>query len=200
MTCRPQGPSTPRGLSSCGRRPDCIALGGGAGGRTLPPAYWPPGSPGRPWCRQGRMPGGQARMSGSPPRRRSKRWGHSRLTACPAPRPPATVGGGVVDAPSARAASLASSAALPRPPGDAAHPAQLGGGDPYVNSYVIPYVIPYALGVRTPGFGGRECLSRSSPLRGSGAAAPGGALRAIDPCGAAAFLADLRSAPPSAAI
>ena len=26
---------------------------GGAGGRTLPPAYWPHGSPGRSWCRQG---------------------------------------------------------------------------------------------------------------------------------------------------
>ena len=30
--------------------------------------------------------------------------------------------------------------------------------------------------------------------------APSGALRAIDPCGAAAILTDLRSAPPSAAI
>jgi hypothetical protein len=58
------------------------------------------------------------------------------------------------DAPSARAASLASSAALPRPPDDGPYPARLGGGDPYVNGYVNPYVIVYALGVRTPGFGG----------------------------------------------
>jgi hypothetical protein len=43
------------------------------------------------------MPGGQARMSGSPPQRRSRRRAHSRLTACPAHhagRPPAVVGGG----------------------------------------------------------------------------------------------------------
>ena len=59
-----------------------------------------------------------------------------------------------MDAPSARAASLASSAALPHPPGDAAYPAQLQGGYPYVIPYVNPYVIPYALGVRTPGFAG----------------------------------------------
>jgi hypothetical protein len=40
----------------------------------------------------------------------------------------------------------------------------------------------------------------SVPLRRSGVAAPSGALHAIDPCGAAAFLADLRSAPPSVAV
>jgi hypothetical protein len=44
------------------------------------------------------------------------------------PRRPRSVAGR--DAPSARAASLASSAALPRSPGDRRHPAQLGGGDP----------------------------------------------------------------------
>jgi hypothetical protein len=110
-----------------------------------------------------------------------QRRSHSRLTARPAPRPPATCRGGVVDAPSARAASLASSAALPRRPGDPAHPPQLGGGDPYVNGYVNPYVIPYALGVRTPGSGSQGCLSSTEALRGRGAAAPQGALRAIDP-------------------
>ena len=112
------------------------------------------------------MPGGQARMSGTPPRRRSKRSSHSCLTACPAPRPPATGRGGWWDAPSARAASLASSAALPRPPDDAAHRARLRGRDPYVNLYVNPYVIPYARGVRTLGFGGRGYLSSSGPPRG----------------------------------
>jgi hypothetical protein len=38
------------------------------------------------------------------------------------------------------------------------------------------------------------------PLWGSGAAAPQGALRAVDLCGAAAFLADLRPALPPAAL
>jgi hypothetical protein len=161
------------------------------------------------------MPGGQARMSGAPPRRRSKRWSHSCLTACPAPRPPATRRGWVVDAPSARAASLASSAALPRPLGRRPHPAPLGGGNPYVNGYVNPYVIPYALGVRTPGVGARGCLCSSDalrgasrpqkprptgPPRGSGAAAPGGALRAIDPSARPRLRAGLRPAPPAAAI
>ena len=46
------------------------------------------------------------------------------------------------DAPSARAASLASSAALLYAPDDAAYPARWRAGGPYV----IPYVIPYALG------------------------------------------------------
>ena len=138
----------------------------------------------------------------------------SRLTGTTA-IPPATRRGRWSDAPSARAASLASSAALPRPPGDPAHPVELGGGDPYVIPYVNPYVIPYAREVRTPGFGGWGCLSSSEaprgasqprflrltgPPRGSGAAAPQGALRAIDPCDAAAILADRRSAPPTAAI
>jgi hypothetical protein len=40
----------------------------------------------------------------------------------------------------------------------------------------------------------------TGPPWGNGAAAPQGALRAIDPYDAAAILADLRSAPPSAAI
>ena len=71
----------------------------------------------------------------------------SRLTGTPATPPAAGHGrwqGG--DAPSARAASLASSAALPRLPGDGPHPAQLRGGDPYGNPYVNPYGIPCASG------------------------------------------------------
>ena len=55
-------------------------------------------------------------------------------------------------------------------------------------------------GVLASSFGGQGCLSSPEALRGSGVAAPQGALRAIDPCGAAAILADLRSAPPEAAI
>jgi hypothetical protein len=78
-------------------------------------------------------------------------------------------------------------------------PCLLGCHSHYVNGYVNPYVIPYALGVRIPGFGGRGCLSTSVPLRG-GAAAPSGALRAIDPSARPRSWVDLRSAPPKAAI
>jgi hypothetical protein len=92
------------------------------------------------------MPGRQGRMAhrGEPTRRRGT--GHSPLTACPGPR---LAGhgrwrGGY--APSARAASLASSAALPVP----ALAALAGRLDPYVIPYVNPYVIPYAQGWRTP--------------------------------------------------
>ena len=53
------------------------------------------------------------------------------------------------DAPSARAASLASSAALPARPG----PTVAKALDPYVIPYVNPYVIPYAQGWRTPSLG-----------------------------------------------
>jgi hypothetical protein len=196
-----QGPSTPRGLSSsavttaprpaAGRQP-----GGGSGGRraSSPRRTGHMDRPEAHGAAGAAMPGGQARMSGTPPRRRSKRSSHSCLTACPAPRQPATRRGGWRDAPSARAASLASSAALPRP-GEPGAPGPLEAGDPYVNGYGNPYVIPYAQGVRTPAFGGQGHLSSSGPPRGasqpqrprltgpprgSGAAAPQGALRAID--------------------
>jgi hypothetical protein len=61
-----------------------------------------------------------------------------------------------MDAPSARAASLASSAALSRPPGDDPHPAQLPGGDSPGNPPVIPPGIPPA----TDGGGYRSPLAR----------------------------------------
>src|SRR5215208_6854406 len=90
----------------------------------------------------------------------------------------------------------------------------LAGSTPGRLPYVNLFVIGYAHRVRTPASGPRAFVqvmpprgaSRpqeprpTSPPRGSGAAAPSGALRAIDPCGTAAFLADLRSAPPAAAI
>jgi hypothetical protein len=105
------GVRTPVTVRSC--------RGGGSGGRRLPP-------PGvlATWIARGGVVqlGRDARRSSAnvrhPPPCRSTRRSHSRLTACPAPRPPATHRGRVVDAPSARAASLASSAALPRPPVD----------------------------------------------------------------------------------
>ena len=89
--------------------------------------------------------------------------------------------------PSARAASLASSAVPPVP-------ATVSRG----RRMDLRYLPTHATGV--PLVDGQGCFHWSSPPRGSGAAAPSGALRAIDPCGTAAFLADLRSAPPAAAI
>jgi hypothetical protein len=112
--------------------------GGPGGGPFLPPAWLPPGSPGAGWCSWGTMPGGQARMSGTPPPRRSTRRSHSRLTARPAATPAGHWRWSGGDAPSARAAALASSAALPRPPGDPAHPAR-GGQRP-----------PTSMGTSTP--------------------------------------------------
>jgi len=124
----------------------------GSGGRKLPP----PGLAAALLARGGVVQLGRgARRSSAnvrhPAAAQVPRRSHSRLTARSATPPAGHGRWWVVDAPSARAASLASSAALPHPPGDPAHPAQLGGLDSYVNPYVNPYVIPYALGVRTPG-------------------------------------------------
>jgi hypothetical protein len=107
---------------------------------------------------------------------RSSSWGsHSCLTAPGTRRRrPLIVAGR--DAPSARAASLASSAALPHPPADVAHPAQLEGLDPYASPYASSLRAP----VGYPPVPACPHLSSSVPLRGGGAAAPGGALRAID--------------------
>jgi hypothetical protein len=68
--------------------------------------------------------------------------------------------------------------------------------DPYASGYATPY----GGHPRTPSPSGGRITAGHAPLGGSGAAAPSGALRAIDSYGAAAFLADLRSAPPAAAI
>jgi hypothetical protein len=127
------------------------------------------------------------------------RRSHSCLTASLACRRPVTHRGRWWDAPSARGASLASSAALPRPPDGGLTRPGSGAVTPYVNGCVNPYVIPYALGVRTPTCGGQGHLCSLVPLRGEWRGRAGG-WGSIDPCGAAAFLADLRSAPPAAAI
>ena len=91
----------------------------------------------------------------------------------PAARRP--LGSPGMDAPSARAASLASSAALPRPPCDAAHPAQ-SRASPYGNPYAVPYAYPYgnryARGVRTPSPAGRRITGGHAPEGGQSAAKP----------------------------
>jgi hypothetical protein len=71
--------------------------------------------------------------------------------------------------------------------------------DPYADPYADLYAGPYAGHPRTPPRPSDAVRPGHAPRRGSGAAAPQGALRAIDPRGAAAILADLRSAPPTAA-
>jgi hypothetical protein len=90
-----------------------MCRGGGPGEGLPPPAYWPPGSPQVSRCRRGAMPGRQGRMSGTPPPRRSPGRAHSCLTACPGPRVAGHGRWQGGNAPSARAASLASSAAHP---------------------------------------------------------------------------------------
>src|SRR6266540_1049153 len=130
-------------------------LGRGPGG-DLPPAYWPHGSPRGWWCRWGsdaRRSSANVRLAATA---QVHTGSHSRLTACPAHRRLATGGGGWWDAPSARAASLASAAALPRPPGDLAHLA--GGGRRPLRQWVrqpLRHSLRHSLraGVRTPGFG-----------------------------------------------
>jgi hypothetical protein len=67
-----------------------------------------------------------------------------------------------MDAPSARAASLARSSALSFLPGRP----WAGRLDPYVIPYVNLYVILYAQAWRTPSYPTCLHLSKSSPLRG----------------------------------
>ena len=91
-----------------------------------PPAYWPPGSPEGRWSWRGTMPCRQGRMSSS--RHRAAPHGAA-IRPCRPARDHAGAGHGQWQgwgrAPSARAASLASSAALPHPSGDGPYPACL---------------------------------------------------------------------------
>jgi hypothetical protein len=65
----------------------------------------------------------------------------------------------------------------PAPPlGRQPHPAQPGGGDPYAS----PYASPYAGRWRTPSIPRSPASLQLSSLRGSGASARQGALRAVD--------------------
>jgi hypothetical protein len=169
------------------RRPE-----GGPGGGPLPPAYWPSGSRQSRWCCRGELPGGQGRMSGTPPPRSSPRRSHSPLTACSGttPRRPRSVARGG-DAPSARAASLASFAAL-AVPGPA--PPWPRPWTPTLVGTLVPTRVPTPatrVPPRRPGAPFRLVMpprgaSRpqkprpTSPPRGSGASARQGALRAID--------------------
>jgi hypothetical protein len=184
--------TAPPGIATVdAQSPPCLTP---TGAGCLPPACWPPGSPEGSWCRRGAMPGCQGRMSGTPPPRRSKPACHSPLTACPDHAPPATVGGG--EGTRLRRVLLRWQAPQPCSTHRATRltRARWRAGGPYVIPYVNPYVIPYALEVRTPGFAGRAHQCWSVPLRGgrrrqknrvpgpprgSGAAAPQGALRAF---------------------
>jgi hypothetical protein len=144
-----------------------------------PSACWPPGSPEGSWCRRGAMPGRQGRMSGTPPPRSSPTVSPFVLDGLPGPRLAGHGRWRDGDAPSARAASLASSAAL------LTHratplPGPTSGRRPYVIPHVNPYVIPYALGVRTPGFAGRAHQCWSVPRGGVERPGRVDALRAID--------------------
>jgi hypothetical protein len=128
-----EGPSTPRGPLVCAPT-SAFPPPGGGGARGEDPSS--PRRTGRmDWpedrgAAEAAMPGGQARMSGSPAAAQVQRCSHSRLTACPAPRRPATRRGRWWDAPSARAASLASSAALPVPAS-----VRLGRGSPTLGPF-----------------------------------------------------------------
>jgi hypothetical protein len=127
------------------------------------------------------MSGGQARMSGSPPPRRSKRWSHSRLTACPAPRQPATVGGGWVGRAFGACCFAGKLRSPARPPGDPACPAQLRGLDPTSMGTSTPTAfpappmaypgrvrLPASVQLRCPFWGpvGRTNRGRLAPLGG----------------------------------
>jgi hypothetical protein len=163
---------------------------GGPGG-VPPPGLLATRSPEGSWCWRGAMPGGQGRMSGTPLPRRCPRRSHSSLTACPGPRRAGHGRWRGGDAPSARAASLASFAALPARPG----PTVAKALDPYVIPYVNPTSFPTRRGCvplaslverisagQSPFVGAvsRKNGGLLGPLRGCGAARPQGALRAID--------------------
>jgi len=196
-----QGPSTPRGLFLCAlrrrrsRRPEV----GGAGGRTLPRRTGHMDRPGARGADRAAMPGGQARMSGTPSPRRSKRSSPFVLDGLPGTTPACHSRWSVVGR-AFGACCFAGKLRSPAPPAGEPRVSGLTPGSlPYGNPYAVPYAYPYGNGyarrVRTPGSGGRGYLSSSVPLRGasqpqkprltgptrgSGADAPSGALRAID--------------------
>jgi hypothetical protein len=137
------------------------------------------------------MPGGQGRMSGTPPPRRLGRCAHSSLTACPGttPRRPRLVAG------EGRAFGACCFAGkLPQPCRSRPRATVAEAVDPYAGPYAEPYAGPYAGHPRTPhrpgppfplavpprGASRPQTPRPTSPPRGSGAAAPQGALRAID--------------------
>jgi hypothetical protein len=95
-------------------------------------------APGERWCRRGELPGGQGRMSGTSPSRRSTPAGHTSLTARPGPaRAGRSSWRGGTRLRRVLLRWQAPQACRSRPGATAAEA-------------VDPYVIPYALGVRTP--------------------------------------------------
>jgi hypothetical protein len=150
------------------------------------------------------QPGRAARRSRAnvrhPPPRSSSRRSHSPLTACPGPGVPATVGGG--EGTRLRRVLLRWQAPQPCPARRATGLTRpsFGAATPTATPTSIPTAFPPPqMAYPLTAWRLDHCWS-CPPLRGSGARLPQGALRAIDPCGRRAFLADLRSAPPSAAI
>ena len=114
-----------------------MSWGGGPGEGAPSPDVLATKIAGRPVVVAGVMPGRQGRMSDTPPPRSPPRWSHSSLTGCPGPRRAGHGRWRGGDAPSARAASLASSAALPAHRA-AASPGPTPGRRPYGNPYGIP--------------------------------------------------------------
>jgi hypothetical protein len=159
--------------------------GGGSGGRSLPPACWPPGSPEGSWCRHGAMPGRQGRMSGTPPPRRSPRRSHSPLTACSGPR---RAGHGRWRGRGRAFGACCFAGKLRSPAGPGPAPPWPRRLDPTSFPTSIPTAFPappmaYPAHPACPhlrwscplvGPVGRKNRGRLAPLRGSGAAAPSG--------------------------
>jgi hypothetical protein len=170
------------------RPPSCSGEGSGEG--------HPPRRTGHPIAGRPAVPaGGDARPSRAnvryPATAQLPRRSHSPLTACPGPRRAGHGRWQGGDAPSARAASLASTAALPVPAAGQPWPRR---GTPTLIPTRISTLIPtpatrvpphrprapFALVMPLVGLVGRKNRGRLAPLGGSGAARPQGALRAID--------------------
>jgi hypothetical protein len=115
------------------------------------------------------MHGGQARMSDSPPRRRSRRSSHSRLTACPATPPAGHWRWSVVGC---AFGACCFAGKLRSPAGSGPVPPWPRPSTPTLDPTPATRVPPVPPG--------RRIAAGDAPPRGSGTAAPQGALRALD--------------------
>jgi hypothetical protein len=161
------------------QQPPCARGGGCRGEGDPPPGVLAPGIARGAVVPRGGMPGRQGRMSSTPPPRSSPRCSHSSLTACPGPR---LAGHGRWRG-WGRAFGACCFAGKLRSPAGSALVALSRGLDPYVIPYVNPYVNPYVIPCAADGvpLASRVvAFVQVIPPRGGGAAAPSGALRAID--------------------